>query len=98
MLERRKYGSKQQLKRDWHICKCFEKKKWKENQIFDIGKYYAILPHNFAAQRKSKKLSKLTKSKKIKFGFSYSSLNNSDFLSLADLRNAVKKYMKWWNR
>ena len=64
------------------------------NQIFDIGKYYAILPHNFAAQRKSKKLSKLTKFKKIKFGFSYSSLNNSDFLSLTDLKSAVKKYIK----
>ena len=43
---------------------------------------------------KNKKYSKLTKFKQVKHGFSYSSLNNSDFLSLTDLRSAVKKYMK----
>ena len=64
------------------------------NHIFDIGKYYAILPNSYSAQRKNKIYSKLTKFKQVKHGFSYSSLNNSDFLSLTDLRSAVKKYMK----
>ena len=64
------------------------------NHIFDIGKYYAILPNNYSTQRNSKKYSKLTKFKQVKHGFSYSSLNNSDFLSLTDLRSAVKKFMK----
>ena len=64
------------------------------NHIFDIGKYYAILPNSYSAQRKNKIYSKLTKFKQVKHGFSYSSLNNSDFLSLTDLRSAVKKYIK----
>ena len=64
------------------------------SHIFDIGKYYAILPSNYLAQGKNKKHLKLTKFKQVKHGFSYSSLNNSDFLSLTDLRSAVKKYVK----
>ena len=62
--------------------------------IFDIGKYYAILPNNYLTQRKRKKLSKFTKLKQVKYGFSYSSDKNKDFLNLTDLKKLVKKYTK----
>jgi len=57
--------------------------------IFDIGKYYVLLPSKDLVQRK-----KYSKFKQIKYGFSYSSDKNKDFLNLTDLRKLVKKYMK----
>ena len=61
-----------------------------ENQdIFDIGQYYVLLPSKNFAQRK-----KYSKFERIKYGFSYSSDKNKDFLNLTDLRKLVKKYVK----
>ena len=57
--------------------------------IIDIGKYYVLLPSKDPVQRK-----KYSKFKQIKYGFSYSSDKNKDFLNLADLRKLVKKYIK----
>ena len=57
--------------------------------IIDTGKYYVLLPNKDFAQRK-----KYSKFKRIKYGFSYSSDKNKDFLNLTDLRKLVKKYTK----
>ena len=57
--------------------------------IIDIGKYYALLQSKNFVQRK-----KYSKFKQIKYGFSYSSNKNKDFLNLTDLKKLVKKYMK----
>ena len=57
--------------------------------IIDIGKYYVLLPSQDFVQRR-----KYSKFKQIKYGFSYSSDKNKDFLNLTDLRKLVKKYMK----
>ncbi len=57
--------------------------------IIDIGKYYVLLPSRNFVQRK-----KYSKFKRIKYGFSYSSDKNKDFLNLTDLKKLVKKYMK----
>jgi FlaA1/EpsC-like NDP-sugar epimerase len=57
--------------------------------IIDVGKYYVLLPSkNFV------KGNKYSKFERIKYGFSYSSDKNKDFLNLTDLRKLVKKYMK----
>jgi len=57
--------------------------------IIDIGKYYVLLPSKSFVQRK-----KYSKFKQIKYGFSYSSNKNKDFLNLTDLKKLVKKYIK----
>ena len=63
--------------------------------IFDIEKYYVVLPNDDLIQSKGrKKYLKFKKFKSMKYGFSYSSENNSDFLSLKDLTRIVKKYLK----
>ena len=61
--------------------------------VYDIGKYYIILPDKELIQRKRKQYMKFTKFKPVKYGFSYSSENNSDFLSLTDLKRLVKNYI-----
>ena len=64
-------------------------------RVFDIGKYYVILPNNDLLQAKRKKqYLRFTKFKLLKYGFSYSSDNNSDFLSLADLNKLVNTFVK----
>ena len=62
--------------------------------IYDVGKYYVILPGKDKLQVQRKKYPRFVKHKKIKYGFSYSSENNSDFLNLTDLKRLVKNYMK----
>ena len=63
--------------------------------IFDIGKYYVVLPNDDLIQSKRrKKYLKFKKFKSMKYGFSYSSENNSYFLNLKDLKKVVKKYTK----
>ena len=63
--------------------------------IFDIGKYYVVLPNDDLIQSKrKKKYLKFKKFKSMKYGFSYFSENNPDFLSLKDLTRIVKKYLK----
>ena len=62
--------------------------------IYDVGKYYVILPDKDRLQVQRKKYQRFVKHKKIKYGFSYSSENNSDFLNLTDLKRLVKNYMK----
>ena len=63
--------------------------------IFDIGKYYVVLPNDDLIQSKRrKKYLKFKKFKSMKYGFSYSSENHPDFLSLKDLTRIVKKYLK----
>jgi len=63
--------------------------------IFDIGKYYVVLPNDDLIQSKRrKKYLKFKKFKSTKYGFSYSSENHPDFLSLKDLTRIVKKYLK----
>ena len=63
--------------------------------IFDIGKYYVVLPNDDLIQTKRrKKYLKFKKFKPIKYGFSYSSENNSDFLNVNDLKKLVKQYIK----
>ena len=48
--------------------------------IFDIGKYYVVLPNDDLIQSKrKKKYLKFKKFKSMKYGFSYSSENNSCF-------------------
>ena len=61
--------------------------------VFDIGKYYVILPNKELIQRKKKQYKKYTKFKPVKYGFSYSSENNSDFLNLTDLKKLVMNYI-----
>ena len=61
--------------------------------VFDIGKYYIILPNKELIQRKKKQYKKFTKFKRVKYGFSYSSENNSDFLNLTDLKKLVMNYI-----
>ena len=68
--------------------------KSESQDIFDVGKYYVILPGKDKLQVQRKKYQRFTKYKKIKYGFSYSSENNSDFLNLTDLRRLVKNYMQ----
>ena len=62
--------------------------------IYDVGKYYVILPGKDKLQVQRKKYPRFIKHKKIKYGFSYSSENNSDFLNLTELKSLVKNYMK----
>ena len=63
--------------------------------IFDIGKYYVVLPNDDLIQSKGrKKYLKFKKFKSMKYGFSYFSENNPDFLSLKDLTKIIKKYLK----
>ena len=64
--------------------------------IIDIGKYYVLLPSRDFIQSRSGKytLKKYSKFERIKYGFSYSSDKNKDFLNLTDLRKLVKKYVK----
>ena len=57
--------------------------------IIDIGKYYVLLPSKNFIQR-----TKYSKFERIKYGFRYSSDKNKNFLSLEDLRELVKKYIK----
>ncbi len=63
--------------------------------IFDIEKYYVVLPNDDLIQSKRrKKYLKFKKFKSMKYVFRYSSENNFDFLSLKDLTRIVKKYLK----
>ena len=64
-------------------------------RVFDIGKYYVVLPNNDLLNKKRRKnLSRFTRFKLLKYGFSYSSENNSSFLNLKDLNSLFKKYVK----
>ena len=63
-------------------------------RVFDIGKYYVVLPSNdFLNKKRRKEYSRFTKFKPLKYGFSYSSENNPDFLNLKDLKKLVKNYI-----
>ena len=62
--------------------------------IFDLGKYYVILPNKELIEIKRTQYLRFTKYKQVKYGFSYSSGNNSDFLNLKDLNKFVKNYLK----
>tara|TARA_B100001123_G_C15263485_1_gene1007503 strand:- start:833 stop:1828 length:996 start_codon:yes stop_codon:yes gene_type:complete len=55
----------------------------------DYGKYYAILSP--FGKYSINKYCKITKSKKVKEGFSFSSENNGRFLSISELKNIIKK-------
>ena len=57
--------------------------------VFDINKYFIILP----SQNKSilKKISKKIKVKKVKEGFSYNSGTNQSFLTVNQIRNLIIK-------
>ena len=60
------------------------------NNTYDIGKYYLILPNEFIL--KNRKFLRKFKAKKVKFGFSYNSLENNLFLKVNELKKMIKKY------
>ena len=60
------------------------------NNTYDIGKYYLILPNEFVL--KNRKFLRKFKAKKVKFGFSYNSLDNNSFLKINELKKMIKKY------
>ena len=55
---------------------------------YDLGKYFAIVPHNF---RFSSKYNKIYK--RVKKNFSYSSENNKNFLDVKKLERIIKDYI-----
>ena len=57
--------------------------------VFDINKYFIILP----SENKSilKKILKKTKVKKVKEGFSYNSATNKSFLTVNQIRSLIKR-------
>ena len=55
---------------------------------YDLGKYFAIVPHNFRYSSKYKKIYK-----KVKKNFSYSSENNQIFLDVKKLERIIKNYI-----
>ena len=55
---------------------------------YDLGKYFAIVPHNF---RFSSKYNKTYK--KVRKNFSYSSENNQTFLDIKKLERIIKDYI-----
>ncbi len=55
---------------------------------YDLGKYFAIVPHNF---RFSSKYAKIYK--RVKKNFSYSSENNKTFLDVKKLERIIKEYI-----
>jgi len=61
---------------------------------FDLGKYYAIIPEEFAGIVKTSKniyLKEDTRFKKVPENFSYSSGNNIDFLSIDSIRKLIRE-------
>ena len=62
--------------------------------IFDIGKYYVILPNKELILRKRKQYKRFTKFRPVKYGFTYSSKDNPEYLNLMDLKRLVKKHLK----
>ncbi len=60
---------------------------------YDLGKYYVILPSqpNFDLNRYIIK----HKAKKVSQGFSYNSKENNDFLNISQLRDLMKKHLKF---
>ena len=60
------------------------------NNTYDIGKYYLILPNEFVLKNRS--FLRKFKAKKVKFGFSYNSLDNNSFLKINELKKMIKKY------
>ena len=60
----------------------------------DCGSYYVILPAiNFLSKSKYDKKNKI-KSKKCEYGFSYNSYNNSDRLTVDNLKRLIKEFLK----
>jgi len=58
------------------------------NRTYDLGKYYAILSTH---EKKLEKFYKNKKYKKVKKNFSYTSGNNTQFLSVEELTKIIKK-------
>ena len=56
---------------------------------YDLGHYYAIVPHPYSI----KFLKKFPSAKKVKHGFYYSSDNNPQFLKINELKKLLKDYL-----
>jgi hypothetical protein len=58
---------------------------------YDKGKYYVILPSS--PGWKIADFLDHFKARKVKEGFNYSSMTNSDWLSVEDLRNLINQHL-----
>ena len=60
---------------------------------YDLGQYYVILPSqpNFDVNKYVDK----HRAQKVSQGFSYNSKDNDKFLSVSQLRNLMKKHLKF---
>lgn len=60
-------------------------------QTYDCGKYYVIIPNNeyFDAEKWSKSFN----AKKVKEGYSYNSGENTDWLTIDDIRSLIRQHV-----